>query len=357
MEPWFGVEEKTALSEYMDEGGFITEFRRTEEFERAIAAFTGAEHCIVVNNGTVSLTLAALALGIRPGDEVIVPNYTMIATANSIAMLGAKPVFVDVEPTTLCLDISLAASAMTEKTRAIFFVSANGRYPSAGIEAFSALANERGVALVEDAAQALGSFYPDERHVGRAGVMGSFSFSAPKIISTGQGGALITDDATVAARLRRLKDFGRARGGLDVHDTIGYNFKFTELQACVGIEQMKKLPARIHRKKEIHREYQRQLQGVDEVHLFKHDLERTVPWFIDAMVTGRDGLQQYLKDRGIGSRTMYPPMNRQKAYGVGGSFPVSENVGQHGLWLPSSNQLSNDDIHRVCAAVRDYYGR
>lgn len=249
MRPLFGEEEKRAICEYMDEDGFITEFKRTEQFEQMIAGYTGAKHCIVVNNGTVSLTLAALAVGVQAGDEVIVPNYTMIATPNSVKMFGAIPVFVDVEPETLCLDIEKVLQALTPKTKAIMLVSANGRYPKAGISAFEKLARERNLLLIEDSAQSLGSFYPDGRHIGRAGLVGSFSFSAPKIISTGQGGAVVTDDDSVAAKLRRLKDFGRSGGGNDVHDSIGYNFKFTELQACIGIEQMKKLPARVERKK------------------------------------------------------------------------------------------------------------
>jgi perosamine synthetase len=357
MQPWFGEEEKRAVCEYMDEGGFITEFKRTERFEQMIAEFTGAAHCVVVNNGTVSLTLAALASGIEAGDEVIVPNYTMIATPNSVKMFGATPVFVDVEPETLCLDIKLTTNAITSRTKAIFLVSANGRYPKAGIEAFEALARERGLVLLEDAAQSLGSHFPDGRHVGRAGKVGSFSFSAPKIISTGQGGALITDDDDIAFRLRRLKDFGRSTGGNDVHDSIGYNFKFTELQACVGIEQMKKLPARVVRKKQIASRYVDLLKGVIGIRLFEHDFNCTVPWFIDCLADRREALQLYLKEHSIGTRVMYPPISKQKAYNLPGSMPVSELVGQRGLWLPSATQLLDDEIMRIASAISTFYAR
>ena len=178
MRPWFGEEEKKAISEYMDEDGFITEFKRTEQFESMIAEYTNAKHCIVVNNGTISLTLAAMACGIEAGDEVIVPNYTMIATPNSIKMFGALPVFVDVEPTTLCLDIEKVKQAITPKTKAIMLVSANGRYPTAGIAAFENLAKENNLMLIEDSAQSLGSYYPDARHIGTAGNVGSFSFTS-----------------------------------------------------------------------------------------------------------------------------------------------------------------------------------
>jgi len=355
MRPLFGGEEKAELMAYLDEDGFFTEFKKTEAFERQIAEFTGARHCIVVNNGTVSLTLAAIAVGVGPGDEVIVPDYTMIATPNSVKMLGAQPVFVDVDPDTLILDLAATRAAITPKTRAIMLVSANGRAPACGIAAFEALARETGVALIEDAAQSLGSVYPDGRHIGRAGAIGSFSFSAPKIISTGQGGALITDDDALADKLRRLKDFGRAAGGTDVHDSIGYNFKFTELQACVGLAQMRQLPARIERKKDIWRRYAEGLAGIPGIQLFAHDLSLCTPWFIDCRAERREALAAHLKAQGIGTRTMYPPIHQQKAYDLPGQHPVAEDIGRSGLWLPSMIQLTDAQIERICQSIRSFY--
>lgn len=357
MRPWFGSEEKQALSEYMDEDGFLTEFKRTAKFEEMIANFIGAKHCIVVNNGTISLTLAALAVGIKADDEVIVPNYTMIATPNSVKMFGAKPVFVDVERETLCMDIQKAKEAITPKTKAIMLVSANGRYPKVGIEAFVNLCKEYNLALIEDSAQSLGSFYPNGKHIGSVGIVGSFSFSAPKIISTGQGGALITNDDDLASKIRKLKDFGRSGGGNDIHDSIGYNFKFTELQACVGIEQMKKLESRIARKKEIYQIYEKGLRNINGIELFKQDLTCTVPWFYDTLCERRDELQEFLKQNNIGSRVMYPPINKQVAYQVSGEHTISNLVGQKGLWLPSATQLSNEEVQYICTKIAEFYGR
>lgn len=355
MEPWFGKEEKNAINEYLDEGGWMTEFKRTAKFEEMIAAYTGAKHCVIVNNGTISLTLAAMACEIKAGDEVIVPNYTMIATPNSVKMFGAVPVFVDVEPETLCLDIEKVKNALTLKTKAIMLVSANGRYPLSGISAFEKLASENNLILIEDAAQSLGSFYPDGRHMGLAGKVGSFSFSAPKIISTGQGGALITNDDTIDFKLRRLKDFGRSGGGYDIHDWIGYNFKFTELQACLGIEQMKKLEWRITRKREIFTLYKKYLGSTKQVQFFNQDIKSTVPWFIDLFVEDRENLISFLKTKGIGSRVMYPPINRQKAYNVEGDHPVSFVVGEKGLWLPSASQLTDEEVEYICSSVNSFY--
>lgn len=356
MQPWFGEEEKRSIAEYLDEGGFMTEFKRTEKFEQMIAEFTKTKHCIVVNNGTISLTLAAMALGIGHGDEVIVPNYTMIATPNSAKMIGAVPVFVDVEADTLCMDINLAEKAISKKTKAIMLVTANGRYPKAGIEAFKNLCRQKNIKLIEDAAQSLGSYFPDGKHCGTHGEIGSFSFSSPKIISTGQGGCLITDNDDLAFKLRRLKDFGRSGGGSDVHDTIGFNFKFTELQACLGIEQMKKLSLRIVRKKEIAQRFEKNLAGLKGIKLFSHDFKYTVPWFIDSLCERRTELQNFLKEKKIGTRVMYPPINRQKAYQIEGRHPVSEKVGEQGLWLPSANQLTNDEVDHICKSIREFYG-
>jgi perosamine synthetase len=279
----------------------------------------------------------------------------MIATPNSVKMFGAEPVFVDVESETLCLDIEKVKKALTSKTKAIMHVSANGRYPKAGISAFEELAHDHNLTLIEDAAQSLGSYYPDGRHVGRAGKVGSFSFSAPKIISTGQGGAVVTDDDTIAHKLRRLKDFGRSGGGNDVHDSIGYNFKFTELQACIGIEQMKKLTSRVIRKKNIWSRYYKNLQTCKQIKLFEHDINNTTPWFIDSIVEKRTELIGYLKTAGIGVRVMYPPINEQVAYKKGGNHPVSKVIGEKGLWLPSAIQLTDNEIDYICKSIINFY--
>jgi perosamine synthetase len=355
MEPWFGQEEKDEINKYLEEGGWFTEFKRTEKFENLIAEYTKTKHCIVVNNGTISLTLAAIAVGIEHGDEVIIPNFSMIASPNSIKMIGGVPVFVDVEPDTLCLDIDKVKAALTKKTKAIMLVSANGRSPKSGIKAFVNLCRENNLVLIEDSAQSLGSFYADGSHIGSVGEVGSFSFSAPKIISTGQGGCLITNSDDLAFKLRRLKDFGRSGGGNDIHQWIGYNFKFTELQACVGLAQMQKLEYRVKRKKEIYALYKECLKDCSGLKLFEQDIINTTPWFIDSLAEKRSELQEFLKQNGIGTRIMYPPINKQLAYNLPGSFPISDIIGVKGLWLPSANQLSDEEVKYVCSKIKQFY--
>ena len=355
MIPWFDEQEKIALSNYMNGGGFLTEFKQTQEFEVQIAEFTGARHAIVVNNGTVSLWMMLMALNIGPGDSVLVPNYTMIATANAIRATGAELIFCDVEIETLCIDLSEVESKIQPNTKALFFVAANGRYPSYDIQRLINFCNDKGITLLEDAAQALGSFYPDGMHIGTKGLMGSFSFSVPKIITTGQGGAIITDDDNYANILRKMKDFGRTGGGIDIHDSFGLNFKFTDLQATIGSVQMEKLPLRTRLKKEIYLRYKSGLNGVAGIKLFEHDLTATSPWFIDSLVEDRDDLAQYLKQCEIGTRVMYPPINEQLTYSVSGDFPISKRIGSEGLWLPSFGQISNDEVDLVTSSIKEFY--
>ena len=220
---------------------------------------------------------------------------------------------------------------------------------------------QKNLILIEDSAQSLGSRYPDGRHQGTVGAVGSFSFSAPKIITTGQGGALITNDDDIIYRLKRLKDFGRSRGGNDVHDSIGFNFKFTELQACIGLVQMEKLAWRVERKKEILKLYQKELADCPNVKFFEQDLTCTTPWFIDVLADNKLELQAYMKEYGIGTRVMYPPINRQKAYTDtmgepdNSLYPVSNLVGHKGLWLPSASQLTDDEICFVCKIIKTFY--
>ena len=355
MRHWIGSEEKKAINSYMKEDGFLTEFKNTKKFEEAIAEFTGSKHCIAVNNGTISLTLAALALGIKPGDEVLVPNFTMVATPNSIKMIGATPIFVDVEPETLCIDLDGMKRNLTPQTKAIMLVSANGRFPKTDISNYLNFAKENNLEIIEDAAQSLGSYFKKDSHIGLQGAIGSFSFSMPKIITTGQGGALITNNDELANSLRKLKDFGRSAGGSDVHDSIGFNSKFTEMQAVIGLEQVKKLKFRMDRKKEIWERYRVNLEGTQQISLFHHNLDLTTPWFIDSLCENRDNLITFLKDCSVGTRVMYPPLNKQECYNVSGNFPISQDVGERGLWLPSYTQLSDEDIDYISERIIKFY--
>jgi perosamine synthetase len=352
MEPWYGEEEIQAVTDYLRSGGWLMEFKKTRELEQMICNFTGAKYCSVVANGTVSLFIALKAVGIKMGDEVIVPDFTMIATPNAVVLAGATPVMVDVD-NSICLDIEKVKKAITKKTKAVMHVSINGR--AGKLKELKTLCDKKGLVLIEDAAQSIGSFYKG-KHLGTYGAIGSFSFSVPKIITMGQGGALITDDEGLYKKICKIKDFGRIRGGVDIHDELGWNFKFTDLQSVFGIEQMKKLPSRVKRKKKMGIIYRKLLKGVKQVRFIETDFNDVVPWFIEILVQKREKLIDYLKSQNIGSRVFYPAIHTQKIYSkIKGRFPNATKFGQNGLWLPSSSNLEDDDIKYIAKTIRKFY--
>lgn len=353
MEPNFDEHEAEHLYEYMQSGGWVTEFRKTAEFADMIAQYTGSKYCSITANGTVSLSIALLACGVSRDDEVIVPDYTMVATPNAAELIGAKAVFVDIDRRNLCMDFEQMTKAVTEKTKAVILVSINGRYPE-NIEQFVTYCKEKGLYLIEDAAQSLGSFCGD-RHLGTFGDIGSFSFSSPKIITTGQGGALITDNEDLYKNIKRIRDFGRDQGGSDHYIVKGWNFKFTDVQAVIGIEQMKKLPQRVIRKKELGKLYEQYLNGISQVEVIPTNYENTAPWFFDILCEDRESLIIFLKENNIGSRPFYPPLHAEPAYGYSGSYPVTEEISQKGLWLPSSVALKDEQVKYICDKIREYY--
>jgi perosamine synthetase len=358
MHPHFDEKEAKACYDYILSGGFLTEFKNTRQFEKMICEYTGAKHCFAVNNGTVSLVAALLAVGVGVGDEVIVPDFTMIATPNAVKLIGAIPVFVDIDPKTLDLDLEKVKDAMTSKTKAVMHVSLNAR--CGDIEGLKTLCDENNIKLIEDSAQSLGSFH-NGKHLGTFGDIGSFSFSPPKIISTGQGGALITNDDELANNIKRIKDFGRMKGGHDNHDYFGVNLKFTDVQAVIGIEQMKKLPQRVRRIKEIWNLYREKLKDVEQIQWIEEPEDGWIPWFVDIYIDDVKGLQDYLKENNIGSRTVYPPIHSQPIYAENASalnstsFPVTDKFTSRGLWLPSSTALTNQQIDRICNCIRSFY--
>ena len=246
--PWIDTSLGDELRDYIVSGGYITEFKKTKQFETIISEYTSSKYCNVVTSGTTALYIALSVLGIKSGDEVIVPNYTMAATPFSVSSVGATPIFVDVDYPSLCINLEKLFEAITKNTKAVIFVAANGRFPDEAVNAIGEL-RSMGIPVIEDAAQGLGSYTNNKKHVGTIGDIGCISFSMPKIITTGQGGAIITNNKDLHSKVSAFKNFGRADSGNDIHFSIGGNFKFTDLQAIVGINQFKNLEDRINRKK------------------------------------------------------------------------------------------------------------
>jgi len=358
MEPWFGEEEAKAVYDYLKSNNKGKPWN--SEFEKTVQNVTGASFAVTTLNGTISLTQALLALELKPGDEVLVPNSTMIATPNSCLIIGLKPVLVDIERETLCLDLTCAEKALTPRTKAMMYVPLNGR--SGNMDEVVAFCRKHNLFLIEDAAQALGSYYKGthffKKHLGTFGDIGSFSFSLFKIISTTQGAVLVTDSPKWHDRIKLLKDFGRTGKGPDIHDHFGFNFKMSGVLALIGVEQFKKLSWRMKRKKEMYARFKDGLADTPQVEFIKTDLSVTTPWFMDIFVDEPAKLADFLRKEGIDTRFFYPPVHTQEVYKkeyTGKSFPVSEHYAKRGLWLPSSSQLTNDEIDFIISAIKRFY--
>jgi len=353
--PDYDEHEKKAVGEYLDSGGWLTEYEKTREFERMIAKYVGARYCSVVPSCTTALSIAVMVL--HATGDVIVPDYTMIASANAVVLAGGRPVLVDVEcpgqykieRATFCLALRSLKIVANKVTRAIILVSMNGRYPNR-IEEILEYCRDHHINVIEDAAQSLGSRYKG-KHVGTYGDIGCFSFSMFKTITTGQGGCLVTDNAEVYEKIKLLKNFGRTTDNSDLHSTIGYNYHFTDVQAVVGIEQMKKLSHRVERKREILKLYQEQLKNV----YLPVTKEETSLWLFDALSTDRDSLREYLTRCGIGTRGAYPGIHTQAPYIFQkGAYPGSCFAAKHMFYLPSGSYLTDEDVQHVCKVVNEY---
>lgn len=354
IEPSFDSSEADAVGKLISSGSWLTEYIYTRDLEGQIAKYLDVNFCYMYPNCTLAIYAACQALGIRAGDEVIVPDLTMIASATAVSMIGAIPVFVDVEPDTLCISVSSVEQAITPKTRGIVSVDLNGRSPDFD-SGLHWIIQRWGLRHVEDAAQAFGSKDKDGWFLGSWGDVGCFSFSPHKIITTGQGGCCVTNHDTYAAYLGQYRNFGRSKSGGFEHETKGINLKFTDLQAVVGLEQMKKLEGRIKRKKEIFDRYRQQLQGY--VSFLPTDLEYVTPWYIDIYTEKRDDLAAWSRHRGIGVQAMYPTIQETGAYKKTRNNPIAEKASREGLFLPSSTNLRDDQVDYVCDEIIEFVRR
>ena len=339
------------------DSNFLNDGEVTEQFAQTIAKLTGAKFGTGVTSGTSAIYLSLVALGVGHGDEVIVPDMTFIATANAVSMAGGTPVLVDVDPGTLNISPAAIETAITSKTKAVVPVHVSGR--AADMKNVLDVCQKRGLAAVEDAAEAFCSRH-NGRHLGTFGRTGCFSFSPNKVITTGQGGVIVTDDEAIFNRLRELKDQGRpvrGTGGADVHQRIGFNFKLTNLQAAVGLGQLEKLDARLERIRRTYRIYRDELAEVKGIRVLPFNIDNgEQPQWVDALAERRDELDQFLAKNGAGCRRFWFPLHTQKPYLRDDSdFPNSTSLGRKAIWLPSAFQMTDDDVWTVCRLITDFY--
>jgi perosamine synthetase len=348
--PDLGPEELAAVAEVL-KSGQLTMGPKVEEFEAELAAACEVEHAVVVSSGTAALHLSVLALGIGPGDEVIVPAYTFPATANVVALAGARPVLVDVDPDTMNLTAEVVGEALTERTKAVLVVHLFGR--PAPWESLEAVAPE-GVALLEDAAGALGA-RSSGRACGGLGRLGCLSFHPRKIVTTGEGGAVTTDDEEIADAIRRFRHHGiEPRGDFDIRSP-GLNYRLPDILCALGTTQMRRLERLVEERERLAAGYAERLEGA--VGLPSADEGDRHGWQAYVVrVDRRDEVLAALKEAGIQAQIGTYALHRLAAYADQGPFPGADAAYERALALPFHNRLTDGDLDRVAEVLLAHAG-
>lgn len=357
-EPHLGGRELEYVSDCLATGWISSEGQYIERFEQGWADYCGARYGVAVANGTVALQLAFACLDLHPGDEVILPAFTIISCAQAILYAGGTPVLVDADPRTWCLDPAHLAARVTPRTRAILPVHIYGH--PADMDAVSQVARTHHLTVVEDAAEAHGAEYRGRR-CGGLGDLACFSFYANKIITTGEGGMVLTSDAAHADRLRSLRNLALRRDRRFYHTELGFNFRMTNLQAALGVAQLERLEFALAHKRWLGAAYTERLQRVPALQLpVQEPWATNVYWMfglvLDDTLGPADAFARRLAARGVMTRPFFLGMHEQPALQqrglfVGERYPVTERLARQGLYLPSGLTLTEAQLDLVCEAV------
>jgi perosamine synthetase len=335
-----------------------------ERFERAFAEYLGVRFCVALPSCTSALHLALLALGVGSNDEVIVPDSTWIASAAPINYVGATPVFADVDAQTWCLDVASFEACLTPRTKAVISVDLYGGMPA--YDALRAVAASRGVAVIEDAAEAIGSEHKGRR-AGSLGCIGTFSFHGSKTLTTGEGGLLATDDEEIYRRVLFLRDHGRVPGDVQFFNTeVAYKYKMSAMQAALGLAQLERVEELVNRKRAIFSWYQEELRNVPQITLnYEPPGIKNSYWMVTALFDAATGIEktramQFLKERGVDSRPFFHPLSALPAYEALPSAQsaqtrnhVAYDIGRRGINLPSALCLTREQVATVSKALRE----
>ena len=348
-EPDIGYHERDYMNEAFDSGWISSKGPFIKKFEEAFAKFAGTKYAVSCSNGTTALHLAVRAIGIGQRDEVIVPNLTFASPANAVLYEKGKPVLADVNRTYWCIDPENVRRSITEKTRAIIVVHLYGH--PADMDQFKEIAKDHSLKIIEDCAEAHGAMYKGHM-VGSIGDVGCFSFYGNKIITTGEGGMVTTNDFDLAEKIKILRDHGMLPSKRYWHEEIGYNYRMTNIQAAIGLAQLESIVKKIDKRKWIARKYS---EYIDE----DAELQPEMPWasnvywlptfILDSInnENSRDSLISLLSREGVESRPAFYPLNEMPPYTNGEEFPNSHFISYHGISLPVSNRFSEDDIRII----------
>jgi perosamine synthetase len=365
MRPWIGEEEAAAAAAAVS-SGWVAQGPRVAEFEQTFATSIGIEHAVAVSSCTAGLHLAMVAAGIGPGDEVVVPSLSFIATANAVRYVGARPVFADVDAVTLNLTPETVEPVLTDQSRAVILVDQAG--VPADLDAMRKLCDPRGIAIVEDAACAAGSAYRG-RPVGAGATLAAFSFHPRKLLTTGEGGMITTPDSEVAARLRRLREHGMDVSAAQRHLSrqpvleryleTGYNYRMTDIQAAVGLVQLGKLPALVARRRELAVRYQQLLAGIPGLRTITDpefgQTNYQSFWVLlpEHAAVSRDELLRMLAAEGVSARRGIMAAHAEPAYSDSphAALPVTERITADSLVLPLFHDLKLEEQDLIVSVI------
>lgn len=354
--PTLGEKEKKNVMECLDSTWISSKGKFITAFEQEFAKYIGVDHAASVCNGTVALHLALVALGIGPGDEVIVPSLTYIASVNAIAYTGATPVFVDSLADTWQMDPGHVKKKITSRTKAVMAVHLYGH--PCEMDTLVSICRENSIFLIEDCAEAIGSKYKGQ-YVGTFGDVSTFSFFGNKTITTGEGGMVVTNDQTLYDRLVHFKGQGLAKHREYWHDVIGYNYRMTNICAAIGLAQLSRIEEIIARKREIAHTYQKAFEGTP-VSFHKEDGNVFHSyWMCSILVKSadeRDELREVLKKAGIETRPLFYPVHTMPMYSSKYErHKTGEDLGWRGINLPSFPDLTEAEITHIVNTILSYY--
>ncbi len=356
IDPWFDQDELDATASCI-KARWLTEGPQAAEFLARIQDETGAKHAVLAPNGTLGLFLALLAADLPRDSEILIPAFTFYASASSAVFAGLRPVFIDADPHTFNLDVSALESLVTERTRAIMPVHIYGQ--CAPLDEICEFAARHDLAVIEDAAQAYGVTYRG-RHAGTWGDLGVISFFSDKTITTGEGGVVLTNDTATYEKLRLLRNQGRPHSGTFIHDSLGMNFRMTDLQCAVGNAQLRKFPRIVADKLAKHARYGANLADVSGLRFLQvQSGSNHVPFRFALVSDHKDEVSKALEEAGIQTRGFFYPLHLQPALQKysHGHLPVAEELSQKGLCLPVHHSLTSEDIDGICNIIRDVHTR
>lgn len=354
---------KKYVQECLDTNWISSNGRFIGLFEKKFADFCNVKYAISCNNGTSALHLALAAFGIGPGDEVIVPDFTMIASVNAIIYTGAKPVFVDADRETWCVDAAKIKEKITSKTKAIIPVHIYGH--PCDIDPIKEVSEKKDILMIEDAAEAHGAEYKGKR-CGSLGDVAAFSFYGNKIITTGEGGMVVTNDEEIAEKAAEMKNhcFGKGADRF-FHEGIGFNYRMTNIQAAIGLSQMEKAEELIEARRRNAKMYSSLLKNENLQLPVEKEWAKNVYWMYgivmkEGIKMRREEFMEKLLKKGIETRSFFAPMHKQPCFINGslpnipvcsGKYPVSGWLGVNGLYLPSSSSLKEEQIRHICESI------